>query len=166
QDVYFDDWDLSFFTYIELKKNDSHTLFSSRVKVSVLFNHNQNDFTLSLEGSSFADYDLDGLTDQLDPFPQGSDPLLDTDNDGIVDNEDLDDDNDGVPDEQELIDGTDPLDSSSFKDSDNDGTPDAIDNDIDGDGLPNKIEENYGLDPFDPEDAIMDFDGDGLTNLE
>ena len=90
----------------------------------------------------------------------------DNDNDGILDYLDADDDNDGVSDEQEFLDGTDSLNSNSFKDTDADGIADALDNDIDGDGLSNLIEIGNGLDPLNPNDANADFDSDGLTNAE
>ncbi|MGA1820605.1 MAG: PKD domain-containing protein [Thermoplasmatota archaeon] len=40
------------------------------------------------------------------------------------------------------------------------------DPDPDGDGIPTEWEEMYGLDPNDPTDAEMDYDNDGLTNLQ
>ena len=38
--------------------------------------------------------------------------------------------------------------------------------DSDGDGIPDKWEQQYGLNPKDPNDAILDPDDDGFTNLE
>jgi PKD repeat protein len=40
------------------------------------------------------------------------------------------------------------------------------DPDLDDDGIDDAWERLYGLDPTDPEDALIDTDGDGLTNLE
>jgi hypothetical protein len=55
------------------------------------------------------DADKDGYPDNLDAFPNDVAESVDTDLDGIGNNDDPDDDNDGFTDEQELIDGTDPL---------------------------------------------------------
>ena len=38
--------------------------------------------------------------------------------------------------------------------------------DTDDDGIPDMWERKYGLDPQDPEDAKLDFDKDGMSNLE
>jgi len=54
------------------------------------------------------DTDGDGIADDEDAFPLDSSESVDTDGDGIGDNADLDDDDDGVYDEQEVQDGTDP----------------------------------------------------------
>jgi len=37
--------------------------------------------------------------------------------------------------------------------------------DSDGDGIPDWWELEHGLNPYDPSDALLDFDGDGLSNL-
>ncbi|MGA1822625.1 MAG: Ig domain-containing protein, partial [Thermoplasmatota archaeon] len=41
-----------------------------------------------------------------------------------------------------------------------------LDHDTDGDGIPDNIEIQWGLDHMDPDDALLDPDEDGLTNLE
>jgi hypothetical protein len=69
---------------------------------------------------------------------------LDSDHDGILNNEDLDDDNDGILDVNE---------SGKSRDHDNDGIPDATDTDDDGDGI---------LDVNDDDDH--DFDNDGVKD--
>ena len=54
----------------------------------------------------------------------------------------------------------------AIRDLDGDGIPDL---DSDGDGLPNFIENDPRfpqLDIFDPTDALLDFDGDGVSNVE
>jgi hypothetical protein len=38
--------------------------------------------------------------------------------------------------------------------------------DADHDGMPDAFERLYGFDPADPDDAALDRDGDGYTNLE
>jgi hypothetical protein len=38
--------------------------------------------------------------------------------------------------------------------------------DTDGDGMPDAWETAYGFDPFNPQDAALDSDNDGLTNLQ
>lgn len=51
-------------------------------------------------------------------------------------------------------------------DTDEDGTPDLTDTDDDNDGMPDSWEIENRLDPLDPNDASLDPDGDGLTNLQ
>jgi len=55
--------------------------------------------------------------------------------------------------------------SSSMTDFDGDGQPDTTDPDDDNDGMPDLYEQQYGLLAF-LNDASLDKDGDGLTNLE
>ncbi len=69
---------------------------------------------------------------------------VDSDHDGILDNDDSDDDNDGISDFNE---------SGRSKDHDNDGIPDVADTDDDGDGI---------LDVVDSHDD--DFDNDGVRD--
>ena len=93
------------------------------------------------------------------------DCLLDADNDGLEDDEEVnigtdpqdpDTDDDGIEDGQEVTDGTDPLDDCDS----NGGTP-LDDSDCDGDGLTNAEENELGTDPND-----ADSDDDGLTDGE
>ena len=101
-----------------------------------------------------------------------------------------DPDGDGASNLQEALNGTDPNveDDAYFSDTDGDGVTDnrdncvaiynadqantdadtegnACDNDDDNDGMPDTFEELYGLDPL-IDDALLDFDSDGFTNLE
>ena len=105
---------------------------------------------------------------------------LDTDGDGLGNNQDTDDDNDGLADEEELSLGTDPFNSDSdndgvndqedvfpldpkeSKDNDGDGLGDNIDIDDDNDGLSDK-EELFvlGTDPL-----KSDSDNDQLSDKE
>jgi hypothetical protein len=54
----------------------------------------------------------------------------------------------------------------SILDFDGDGDPDYSDPDDDNDGMSDAFEDANMLDPKDPDDAGVDLDGDGLTNLE
>ncbi|MDI6916224.1 MAG: hypothetical protein QMC80_00325 [Thermoplasmatales archaeon] len=92
--------------------------------------------------------------------------IIDTDGDGIPNNEDPDDDNDGYSDLVEIAEGTDPLNANSKPaDNDNDYIPDSTDPDDDNDGMPDNWENTYGLNPF-VNDASEDPDNDNLTNLK
>ena len=54
-----------------LNDSESGLIINSKIKVNTLFNHNGYKFTLfnNGEGSSFVDYDGDGLLDHVDPYP-------------------------------------------------------------------------------------------------
>ena len=95
------------------------------------------------------DSDNDGILDVDDLFPYDANETIDTDNDSIGNNADADDDNDGVLDIDDFL----PLNKWFAKDSDNDGMPD-------------KWEETFNLDPQSPSDKDTDLDDDGLTALE
>lgn len=73
--------------------------------------------------SETTDRDGDGVVDLLDTFPEDPTEQLDTDGDGIGNNQDLDDDNDGLSDERERKLGTNPV----LADSDGDSVPDSED---------------------------------------
>lgn len=51
------------------------------------------------------------------------------------------------------------------KDTDKDRTGDACDKDNDNDGMPDEWEIKHKLSPLDSSDALIDSDGDGVTNL-
>ncbi len=67
------------------------------------------------------DQDKDGVADVNDAFPSDGSESVDTDGDGLGDNEDNDDDNDGMPDNYELAHGFDPLVDDASVDSNNNG---------------------------------------------
>ena len=73
-----------------------------------------------------------------------------------------DQDNDGVPDDQDAF----PNDSNEQQDNDQDGIGDNTDTDDDNDGMPDLWEVQYGFDPLSANDASLDLDSDGKTNLE
>ena len=125
------------------------------------------------------DPDNDGLNN-LAEFNEGTDPRdEDTDSDGLIDGAEVnthatnptryDTDNDGASDGKEILtSGTNP----NLRDTDSDGMDDGFEitrglnplfNDAaldpDNDGLTNLQEESYNLDPFNP-----DTDGDGLSD--
>ncbi|HEX6929235.1 MAG TPA: hypothetical protein VF267_08295, partial [Gammaproteobacteria bacterium] len=106
------------------------------------------------------DSDGDGISDDWE-VQYGLDPYFPGD-------AEMDFDGDGLTNLQEFETGNDP----HNLDTDGDGIPDGDDvppdpnADSDADGMPDNWEMSYGLDPYFPGDAEMDFDGDGLTNLQ
>lgn len=94
-----------------------------------------------------------------------------TDNDGsssiatttvmVLKSSSTDVDGDNVPDILDLF----PNDPGEWADNDGDGTGDNQDADDDNDGMPDAWETLYGLDPL-TNDAALDADGDGVTNLD
>ncbi len=109
------------------------------------------------------DTDQDGVPDEDDNCPDTpNENQQDTDADGSGDACDADDDNDGVPDVDDPL----PLDPNESLDSDGDGIGDNTDSDDDNDGIPDSVENANGLDPLLASDALLDSDGDGLSNLD
>ncbi len=82
-------------------------------------------------------------------------PIVDTDADGIPNEQDTDDDNDNVLDRDDLF----PLDPTESTDFDSDGIGDFADTDDDNDG----VDDAQDAFPFDPEES-GDNDNDGLGN--
>lgn len=120
------------------------------------------------EGYGFSDADGDGTADWLD-LDSDNDGILDqdeagdlevstqprdVDRDGLPDFRDPDSDNDGIPD---AIEG--------LIDSDGDGAPDLIDSDSDGDGIPDRVEGVADPDQ-DGQPNYLDLDSDGDTILD
>lgn len=88
--------------------------------------------------ATIKDSDNDDVVDSSDAFPFDSSETLDTDLDGVGNNDDLDDDGDGIPDEQDPA----PLNASisdqeayDLLDLDGDGVLNKYDSDDDGDGV-------------------------------
>ncbi|OUS30899.1 hypothetical protein A9Q99_05150 [Gammaproteobacteria bacterium 45_16_T64] len=107
------------------------------------------------------DADDDGVFDDDDAFPEDGSESVDTDDDGVGNNEDTDDDNDDVADESDAF----PLDATESEDSDSDGVgnnsdafpndeTETTDSDSDGTG------DNSDAFPND-ESETTDSDGDG-----
>ena len=142
------------------------------------------------------DFDGDGLNNEVETGQSGLDPARsDTDGDGVDDGADdldgdglsnadelfwetginnPDSDQDGLSDGDEVnLHGTQPL----VGDTDNDGISDGDEingdmpsnptlRDSDGDGIDDSTELEYGLDPSSADDASLDNDEDGLSNLQ
>ena len=99
-----------------------------------------------------------------DDFPMSSSEWVDTDGDGLGNNEDKDDDGDGLDDTEEVKLGSNPL----VKDTDGDGIPDNWDplpvdpdGDADGDGILDRDEYNPNSTTGNPADS----DGDGVNDM-
>lgn len=105
--------------------------------------------------SPFLDTDGDGMADEEDAFPNDPSEQLDTDGDGIGNNSDPDDDNDGRKDKNDAF----PLDPTEKFDTDGDGIGNNTDKDDDGDGVNDK-DDAFKLDPTE----WLDTDGDGIGN--
>jgi hypothetical protein len=116
----------------EVTHTSAEVSFKTRVTV-------EDDAIIIHWNKSSIDTDGDGITDE-------EEGTADTDNDGIPDAEDEDSDNDGIPDAEE---GTD--------DTDNDGIPDYLDNDdVDGDGIPDS-DDNADDDTTAPDPCEVPF---------
>ncbi len=74
----------------------------------------------------------------------------------------LDGDGDGYPNHLDAF----PSDPAEWIDTDGDSIGNNADTDDDNDGMPDTWEIANGFDPLNALDAILDFDGDGFTNLE
>ncbi|RZD52076.1 MAG: hypothetical protein CXT67_07205 [Methanobacteriota archaeon] len=91
--------------------------------------------------------------------------LLDTDLDGIPDQDDSDDDADGWSDQIEWLCGKDPLNGSDTPvDTDGDQLCDYVDDDDDGDGFIDTYEQQCGSDWKDENEVPIDADGSGVCD--
>lgn len=102
------------------------------------------------------DSDGDGVLDEDDVCRDVPDAdQADRDRDGLGDACDADRDGDGIPDAEDRF----PDDAGESSDADGDGIGDAADPDDDGDGVPDLQEQALGLDP-----RSADSDGDGFDD--
>ena len=109
-----------------------------------------------------------------DPYPNDPNMPLDTDGDGLPDDDsawtgppyaDEDDDNDGFPDVSEDACGSDSLDANSIPDDmDGDTICDGDDDDMDGDGIDNVNETGDTTVPPGSSPINPDTDGDGICD--
>ena len=129
------------------------------------------------------DLDKDGLSN-LEEFQLGTNATnIDTDADGLNDSYEVvilktdpksnDTDADGLNDSYEIDIGTDPKLNDTDADELNDSyevlilETDPKSNDTDADGIPDLFEvQSQSLDPKNASDAVIDFDRDGLSNLQ
>lgn len=119
---------------------DASGIIGDRVTLSpTLMPENINEYKFNKEKSEISGLLVSDKTLVLHLYYDlpGKGGNVDTDGDGIPDNEDPDDDNDGVNDEDEKVAGLDP----KKKDTDGDGVPDG-EEDTDGDGIKNKDESD------------------------
>ena len=150
-------------------------------------NDGSTDLNESTDGTDSLnpDTDGDGFCDGInavpgvcfagpDPFPLDPTLPVDTDGDGLPDDDsdwtgppyaDEDDDNDGYPDTSEENCGSDPLNASSLPDDmDGDGICDDFDDDMDGDGIDNVNETEDSTTPPGTSPTNPDTDGDGVCD--
>lgn len=99
------------------------------------------------------DPDGDGYASEQDAFPLKADEWLDSDGDGIGNNQDTDDDGDGALDSNDFL----PLNPNEWADFDGDGIGDNSDLDVDGDGVAN-LEDAFIMNAAE----WSDFDEDGV----
>jgi len=121
---------------------------------------NDQNRTYSVEEVSSLDTDGDGVGDDEDAFPLDPTETLDSDLDGIGNNQDLDDDNDGIADTADAF----PLNAAESIDSDLDGTGNNADLDDDNDGYSDLAEQSAGSDPLNASSLPLDTDGDFIPN--
>jgi Bacterial TSP3 repeat len=122
-------------------------------------------FRLRVLASKLAkDYTKNSQSPLINPTAGGAAGTKDDcDGDGVVNAKDADDDNDLISDTEETVDGTNPC----ARDSDADGLSDGWE-------IQSAKDRNNGVypktkpspNPLDGKDALVDADGDGLTNLE
>jgi len=80
------DWQDCYFNILD-SRNSVMTSFEDQTRITKLFQHRRNPFTLhaSALDTDFNDYDSDGLRDHLDPFPEVAGFQTDANGNGIPD---------------------------------------------------------------------------------
>ena len=119
---------------------------------------NLQEFVAQLDPTHI-DTDRDGVADFTDDLPLNTHEWLDTDGDGIGNNEDTDDDGDGILDVDEIPDSDGdgfnddedafPADPTEWLDTDGDGIGNNADSDDDNDGASDNEELAAGSNPLD-----------------
>ena len=110
--------------------------------------------SIEVIGDSTLDSDHDGIPDQEDAFPDDPNEWLDTDHDSIGNQADQDDDGDGMPDDWEIRYGFNPLIDDAYQDQD-------------GDGISNYLEYVNGSHPNNhpPDQPILESPVNGLEEV-
>jgi len=137
---------------------------NSSAKVIVKMTDFIDDGTGYMYHCHFLEHEDDGMMGQFTVVQNASNPVTDTDGDGIDNLTDTDDDNDGVLDTQDAF----PLDATESRDTDGDGIGNNRDTDDDNDGFTDSEERKAGTDPLDASSHPLDQwtpigMGDGIT---
>ena len=125
-----------------------------------------DDTDTSASSGGGIDSDGDGFIDSSDAFPFDPSEWIDTDSDGVGNNEDLDDDEDGFLDTTEVLAGSDPLNINNVPlDTDSDGIINLVDEDDDNDGFSDLVEKAVGTDSLDVSNFPIDTDSDLILDF-
>ncbi len=197
-------WSQSMYGFVKYSLLDVNNNTSTPVSANIIDTYDQYQFSASSNGLSFGcvirsiphtyfallspqtpdDIDADGLT-LAEETSYGTNPAkYDTDNDGIVDFDEIfvfgldplnnDSDGDGMYDGWEIMNKLDPHQNDAGNDPDNDGLNNAGEfqfktcpyfPDSDNDGMPDEFEARNNLDPL-SDDTAGDADDDSLDNLQ
>ena len=146
-------------------------------------------YTLNAVGHQVAlfnapDADVDGLSDAQEIEHGTNSGVEDTDGDGMIDGWEVqygldplindangDEDGDRLNNFREHEEGTNPLEYDTDADGMSDfdeivRSLDPLNHDSDGDGMPDGYEQGLGLNPNSNGDALLDLDGDGVSNID
>ncbi|UCE36509.1 MAG: right-handed parallel beta-helix repeat-containing protein [Thermoplasmata archaeon] len=129
-----------------------------KILIPLSFINDRTDFKIDANSIIYVNFDLISGTYEeafIDTSLDAIDLLLDTDNDGTPDVEDVDDDNDGHLDDNDAF----PLDNTEWIDTDSDEIGNNADADDDGDGY-SDVDDAFPLDSTE----WLDTDSDGEGN--